>query len=106
MNIRQTRYGETTNMLQYQDWGPKALQYSVTDFYQFKNSPRWLTDLEIGYRVNKNWHIAVGGNNLFNIRPRRVPQSVNYLGAYIYDQSSAQVPMTGGYYYGRVNATF
>ncbi|MCI1546796.1 MAG: TonB-dependent receptor [Acetobacter indonesiensis] len=106
VNIRQTRYGETTNMLQYQDWGPKALQYSVTDFYQFKNSPRWLTDLEIGYRVNKNWHIAVGGNNLFNIRPRRVPQSVNYLGAYIYDQSSAQVPMTGGYYYGRVNATF
>ncbi|NHO31388.1 TonB-dependent receptor plug domain-containing protein [Acetobacter fallax] len=106
VNIRQTRYGETTNMMSYQDWAPTALQYSVTDFYQFKNSPRWLTDLEIGYRFSKNWHVAAGGNNVFNIRPRRVPQSVNYLGAYIYDQSSMQVPITGGYYYGRVNATF
>ncbi|MDG6093741.1 TonB-dependent receptor [Acetobacter sp. AN02] len=106
VNIRQTRWGQTTNMLSYQDWAPAALQYSTTDFYQFKNTPRWLTDLEVGYRVNKQWHLAVGANNIFNIRPRRVPNIVNYLGAKPYDISSSQISMTGAYYYGRINANF
>ncbi|GBR53494.1 TonB-dependent outer membrane receptor [Neokomagataea thailandica NBRC 106555] len=115
VNLRQTRYGETTGMLTYEDWTPStaicpkdgnSLQYSNSCFYQFKNTPRWLTDLEIGYRFNEHWHVAVGGNNLFNIRPRKVPEFVNSLGATVYDQDSAQVPMYGGYYYGRINASF
>jgi len=115
VNLRQTRYGETTNMVEYEDWTPtaatcsadgKALKYSNTCFSQFKNTPRWLTDLEVGYRFNDTWHVAVGGNNLFNIRPRRLPDNVNYLGGQPYDNTSAQVPIFGGYYYGRVNASF
>lgn len=106
VNIRQTRYGQTTNMLSYNDWAPTALQYSVTDFYKFNSTPRWLTDLQIGYRVNKHLHVAVGANNIFNIRPRRVPDVTNYLGANIYDTTSQQIPMTGGYYFGRIDASF
>nr|WP_294915814.1 TonB-dependent receptor [uncultured Neokomagataea sp.] len=114
VNLRQTRYGQTTGMLTYEDWTPStascpkggSLQYSNSCFYQFKNTPRWLTDLEVGYRFNDHWHVAVGGNNLFNIRPRKVPSYVNSLGAMPYDQDSAQIPMFGGYYYGRINATF
>ncbi|GBQ26161.1 TonB-dependent outer membrane receptor [Gluconacetobacter sacchari DSM 12717] len=109
VNIRQTRYGQTTSMLQYMDWAtgtcpdgsPK--QFSQTCFGKFVNTPRWLTDIEIGYRITPRWHIAIGANNIFNVRPRRLPDSLNYVGAQLYDYQSAQVPMTGGYYYGRVN---
>ncbi|KXV35392.1 TonB-dependent receptor [Gluconobacter thailandicus] len=114
VNIRQTRYGETTSMMTYQDWtnvnatcpGGGLLRASNICFGQFKNTPRWLTDIEVGYRLNRTWHFAVGANNVFNIRPRRVPDNLNYLGVNIYDRSSAQVPINGGYYYGRINATF
>ncbi|MFT8375597.1 MAG: TonB-dependent receptor [Gluconobacter cerinus] len=117
INLRQTRYGETTAMLAYQDWTPSnaqcvsngvasALRYSNKCFAQFKNTPRWLTDLEVGYRVNSHWHLTVGANNIFNIRPRRVNDLNNNYGARIYDANSAQVPMTGGYYFGRIDAHF
>ncbi|MBM9403466.1 TonB-dependent receptor [Gluconacetobacter azotocaptans] len=114
VNLRQTRYGETTDMMTYQDWTNGALQcpaggalrYSNSCFAQFKNTPRWLTDLEIGYRLDNHWHFAVGGNNLFNIRPRRLPEELSSYGAAVYDQNAAQVPINGGYYYGRINATF
>ncbi|NHO18239.1 TonB-dependent receptor [Acetobacter oeni] len=106
VNIRQTRYGQTTDMMSYEDWAPTALQYSVTQFEKFVNSPHWLTDLEVGYRFNKQWHLAVGVNNIFNVRPRRMNSLINYLGAEPYDSASQQIPMTGGYYYGRINASF
>ncbi|MFW7270078.1 TonB-dependent receptor plug domain-containing protein [Gluconacetobacter sp. Hr-1-5] len=113
-NIRQTRYGETTDMMTYQDWtngsltcaSGGALRYSNSCFGQFKNTPRWLTDLEIGYRFDRHWHLAVGANNVFNVRPRRLPDILNSGGYTVYDASSSQVPISGGYYYGRVNATF
>ncbi|NVN05270.1 TonB-dependent receptor [Asaia spathodeae] len=115
VNLRQTRYGETVGMLTYQDWTPasaicplngKALRGSNTCFAQFKNTPRWLTDLEVGYRFGEHWHVAVGANNIFNIRPRKVPANLASYGVGIYDSASAQVPINGGYYFGRVNANF
>lgn len=101
-------------MLTYYDWTDKTLPcpsggtlaYSNSCFAQFKNTPRWLTDIEVRYRFNSNWHLAIGANDIFNVRPRRVPQVNNSRGAQIYDQFSLQVPITGGYYYGRINANF
>ena len=106
INIRQTRYGQTTDMMTYQDWAPSSVRYSTTQFDQFIQSPRWLTDIEIGYRFNSKWHLAVGANNVFNVRPRLVPAAAAYLGAMPYDNRASQIPFTGGYYYGRLNASF
>ncbi|MBS1095069.1 TonB-dependent receptor plug domain-containing protein [Gluconobacter wancherniae] len=106
VNLRQTRYGETTSMLTYQDQAPAALQYSNTTWGQFKNTPVWLTDIEVGYRLDSNWHFAVGANNVFNQRPRRLPKDLNYLGSNIYDTDSSGIGIAGGYYYGRINANF
>ena len=106
VNVRQTRYGQTSGNEQYTDLAPAALQYSNTVYLPFVNTPRWLTDLEVGYKLTPHLHIAVGGNNLFNIRPRRLPLVTNYLGSNPYDQTSQQVPISGGFYYGRVNLTF
>ncbi|MBV1837599.1 TonB-dependent siderophore receptor [Acetobacter estunensis] len=106
VNIRETRYGQTSSMLTYYDLAPANLQYSTTHFAAFVNTPIWLTDLEVGYRVNPHWHIAVGANNIFNMRPRKVKPANNYLGSSIYDSQAANIGYEGAYYYGRVNATF
>ena len=112
VNLRQTRYGETTNLLSYADYAVgncpdgSSKQFSSSCFEQFKNTPRWLTDLEVGYRIGPHWHMAVGANDIFNVRPREVPADVNYIGGAPYDYSSAQIGIGGGYYYGRVNYTF
>ena len=81
-------------------------EFSNTTFLEFKNSPRWLTDLEVGYALTPHIHAAVGGNNLFNIRPRRTPADVALYGVPFYDENAQQVPIFGGFYYGRVNFTF
>ena len=106
VNVRQTRYGQTSGNETFQDQEPAALQFSNTVFLPFVETPRWLTDLEVGYRISSHWHAAVGGNNLFNVRPRKLPLEASYLGVTYYDQASQQVPISGGFYYGRINFTF
>ena len=106
VNLRQTRYGQTSANLTYEDLAPAALQYSNTVFQPFVEAPRWLTDLEVGYRIGPHLHIAIGGNNLFNIRPSDVPLVAHYLGSNPYDQASDEVPISGGFYYGRANVSF
>lgn len=115
VNLRQTRYGQTVGMLTYQDYTPAsaicpltgaALRGSNACFAQFKNTPRWLTDLEVGYTFNKHWHVAIGADDIFNVRPRRLPVDLAQYGVAIYDGGSAQVPITGGYYYARLGVNF
>ncbi|WP_246856465.1 TonB-dependent receptor plug domain-containing protein [Acetobacter vaccinii] len=106
VNIRETRYGQTSSMLSYYDLAPANLRYSTTQFAPFVNTPVWLTDLEVGYRANQHWHFAIGANNIFNMRPRKVNPINNYLGASIYDAHGANIGFEGAYYYGRINATF
>ena len=48
----------------------------------------------------------MGANNIFNQRPRRLTKYLNYLGANAYDTDSSGIGIAGGYYYGRINATF
>ncbi|MCQ8240822.1 TonB-dependent receptor [Acetobacteraceae bacterium KSS12] len=106
VNVRQTRYGQTKSNLTYQDAAPADLQYSGTQFAEFKNTPAWLTDLEVGYQITPRLHAAIGGNNIFNVRPRRVPNENAYLGVAFYDQDSSGIPINGGFYYGRLNVNF
>lgn len=106
VNLRQTRYGETKSLLSYQDLAPAGLKYSNTQWAEFKNTPAWLTDIEVGYRFMEHWHMALGVNNIFNQRPRHVNPINNYLGPKIYDTDSSGIPISGAYYYGRLNVTF
>jgi len=106
LNARETRWGETVDDVQYQDLAPAALAFSNTTFYQFTQTPVWTTDLEAGYQISHHWHVAVGGDNIFNMQPRRMPADTSYLNVQYYDVTSAQIPITGGFYYGRVNYVF
>jgi iron complex outermembrane receptor protein len=38
--------------------------------------PKWVTDLDVSFRVNPRVRLAVGANNLFNIFPDKVPASI------------------------------
>ncbi len=106
VNLRQTRYGQSTDEVTYEDLAPPALQFSGTQFAEFKNLPEWLTDLEVGYQIAPHWHAAIGANDIFNVRPRQLPQELSYLNVAHYDQTSSTVPINGGFYYGRLNFTF
>ena len=106
VNVRETRWGQTTTEEQYEDLAPPALQFSGSQFLQFSQTPVWVTDLEIGYQVSKRWHVALGGSDLFNMVPRELPAEVGYVNVSRFDQTSLQIPITGGFYYGRVNYTF
>ncbi|WP_243430016.1 TonB-dependent receptor plug domain-containing protein [Acetobacter sacchari] len=107
VNVRQTRYGQTTGNLTYQVAAPAALRYSIQQFAQFENSPRWMTDLEVTRRfMSDRLRATIGVNNLFNVRPRKLPLILRYNGNSIYDTSSSGIPITGSYWYGRVGYSF
>ena len=106
VNLRWTRWGQTTTLLTYQELAPAALQFSNSQFYQFKQTPVWLTDLEVGYQIAKRWHVALGGSDIFNLLPRETPAIVASRNVAHYAVGASQIPITGGFYYGRLNYTF
>jgi iron complex outermembrane receptor protein len=77
-----------------------------------KIGAKGITDLEIGYAVTDELHIAAGANNLFNTRPtNRIqfpPTGGLSDGSNIYDAPNGFSPfgINGGYYYGRVTYAF
>ncbi|GBD56157.1 TonB-dependent receptor plug domain-containing protein [Gluconobacter wancherniae] len=105
-NIRQTRWGSTKVLLGYSNEAPPALAYSNTIFYEFTNAPRWTTDLEVGYRPDSHWHISIGANNIFNVRPSKVPAQNTLYGISRYYLSSSQMDFNGAYYYLQASASF
>ena len=106
VNVRWTRWGQTTGQEGYADLAPPALAFSGTQFYQFDQTPVWLTDLEVGYQISKRWHVAIGGSDIFNMLPREEPAELGYVNVNRFDITSLQIPLTGGFYYGRLNYTF
>jgi len=112
VNLRESRYGHTTGLLTYQDWATgtcpdgSAQRYSTTCFGTFRNAPHYMTDVEVGYKFNDHIQFSIGANNLFSERPTTLPTELQYNGVYKYDQYSSSIPMTGGYYYGRIGMNF
>ena len=75
-----------------------------------------ITDLEVRYNVTEALQLAVGGNNLFNIRPDGDPWEVNEFGPgeggpggqgqVVAGPFGAAFNPNGGYYYGRITYNF
>ncbi|HWU04433.1 MAG TPA: TonB-dependent receptor, partial [Novosphingobium sp.] len=62
---------------------------------------KWITDLEVGYDINRRVSLAVGANNLFDVYPDK-NGLVAYDGSGAYG-NFAPFGLTGGSYYGRVS---
>ena len=98
--LHEQRFGETIDELTYFS-GPNA--FSTTDFLRFTNRPRWITNLEIGFRPIKPLRISIGANNLFDAEPTRIPAIAGYDGSEKYDSDASQIGIDGGFYYVRAS---
>jgi iron complex outermembrane receptor protein len=103
VNLREAIYGKSS------EYGSEdGSVYHLTEI-----SAKAITDLEVGYKINTAWSVAVGANNLFN----KYPNGVNP--ALLADQRAAgdnaavtvlpsfsPFGINGGYYYARANYKF
>jgi iron complex outermembrane receptor protein len=77
-----------------------------------KYGAKWITDLEVGYKVLPTVNVAIGANNLLNIYPSRSGASAAFNTSYNINTGTGQYPgtspfgFTGGSYYARVQWDF
>jgi len=67
-------------------------------------NPRLVTDLTVGYQLNKNLKLSVGSNNLFNVYPTKQDEQGNTEAGGYWD--AVQMGFSGAYYYARLGFTF
>ncbi|TWI60952.1 iron complex outermembrane receptor protein, partial [Pseudoduganella lurida] len=100
VNLREALYGKSTN------WeSPNGGTY-----YKNEIGNTALTDLEVSYKLNNNWTLTAGANNLFNKYPDQV--NADLLATYRNNLDNAAVTLypsfspfgiNGGYYYARAS---
>ena len=105
VNLRESYYGSHYSIITLPNDGLAR--------YRLNLSPKFITDLELGYKLTGNIKLSVGANNLFNTYPSKYPQfirdqqyaqsSTGYITKY---PSFSAIGINGGYYYGRVAVTF
>ncbi|NQE63870.1 TonB-dependent receptor [Caulobacter sp. RHG1] len=99
VNLRETRFGSYT-----------VQQNIVANDRSY--GAKWITDLEIGYRVLPTVNIAIGANNLLNVYPSRSGPSTAANASYNVNTGTGQYPgispfgFTGGSYYARLQWDF
>ncbi|MBB2161849.1 TonB-dependent receptor plug domain-containing protein [Gluconacetobacter sacchari] len=103
--VHETRYGRTTSNNTYWNDVPSSLVNSVSHFLRWVQTPRFQTDLAIGYQVTPRLHATLGANNVGNAYPRKVPYQVQYLGSEVYNMDVQQMWLFGGYYYMQLDLT-
>ena len=65
-----------------------------------------ITDLSIGYDINKNFNLTIGANNLFDIYPtKNLPVSSNN-DQFVYSRSTSQFGQNGRYVFSKLTVTF
>ena len=67
-------------------------------------NPRLITDLTLGYRINKNLKLSIGSNNLFNVYPTKQDEQGNTEAGGYWD--AVQMGFSGAYYYARLGFNF
>jgi iron complex outermembrane recepter protein len=100
--LHEIRYGQSI----FQDTffaGPDIFSNKV--FYESIDPPRYVTNLEFGYRWAVGLEWVAGAANLFNVYPKELPPAERYLGAARFDGNTG-IGIDGGYYYTRVSFGF
>ncbi|MBN3788390.1 TonB-dependent receptor [Burkholderia sp. Ac-20353] len=101
VTLHETRYGKTSNEETF-IVGPNA--FSTSQFIHFENAARYITDVEVRYDVTKKFEIAAGAQNLFDVRPNKLPYEAQLEGSQ-YDGGST-IGINGGFYYLRARYLF
>lgn len=100
------------------DVGPFNLNAQVTRYggYQFVRSElvsqdarfgaKWITDLNVSYKVTRALKVTVGAANLFDVRPDENGQGSPSTGSAIFVQGQSPFSAAGGFYYSKVSVDF
>ncbi len=93
LNVRVLRFGTVT-----------VFNSNTAGIYDQTFSPVWTTDAEIAYKINQNFTLAVGSNNIFDIYPDKIIKNNSFNGIFPY---SSFVPSgyNGRYIYTRLNVS-
>lgn len=95
LKLQSTRFGEISTI-------------APTDPLQDQTfSAKWISDVSMGYKLNKNVTLNVGANNVFDIYPDLVadPRLTND-GTVIYSRFATQFGFNGAYYFVNLNLNF
>jgi iron complex outermembrane receptor protein len=73
--------------------------------------PKWITDLDLGFRVTEEISLSVGANNVFDVYPtRNIVSSATFNGndtSGVFPYSSlSPFAYSGAFYYTRVSVRF
>ncbi|WP_158914529.1 TonB-dependent siderophore receptor [Caulobacter sp. S45] len=102
VNLRETVYADMSEYATFPTLSKNVLETIPTT---------GITDLDVGYRINKYLKLDVGADNLLNVKPPITPQGstgqpINGNTVYNLPLSFAPWNPNGGYYYARVTLTF
>lgn len=116
-NLRHARYGEVsvvanTSVTAAQVAAEQAAGYTVRTVPNGANfqliqefSPKWITDLDVSYRVNANLTVSAGANNLLDVYPEKNVSVNNNAGIFVYN-GVAPTGFNGTFYYGKFSYKF
>ncbi len=90
-NLRLTRYG-------------KVRSIDVTAANDYIYDAKWVTDIDVSYKLTESTTVSVGANNLFDIYPEKNPRP-NTFGGSIWAAGSP-FGNYGGFYYARLGVKF
>lgn len=69
-------------------------------------SPRLLSDLKLGFQLNKNLNFYLGANNLFDVYPDKNVAALRNNGNFPYNTAVTQFGFNGGFVYGGLEFIF
>jgi len=69
-------------------------------------SDKIITDLSIGYDINKNFNLTIGTNNLFDIYPTKNVTASTNNDQFIYSRSTSQFGQNGRYVFSKLTVSF
>jgi iron complex outermembrane recepter protein len=77
---------------------------STTAGFDVRFSPKWITDVDVGYDLTDHLNLAVGAYNLFDVYPdKKGALALDGSGQY---GSFAPFGLSGGFYYARLSANY
>jgi len=103
VNLRESLFGKSSELAVGDDGNT----------YRSTIKTRFITDLEVDYKVDANVKLTVGANNVFNTYPTRFNSKL--VASYRAANDNAAVGqypdwspfgINGGYYYGKITYTF
>jgi iron complex outermembrane recepter protein len=64
---------------------------------------KWLTDVELSYKLRHGLRIAGGSNNVFDVYPDKNRPEISFNDIFVYPRRTAPFGFNGGFYYTRLS---